>query len=118
VNELQIEEAQLLRLNDDGQIQELTLFGPPLPGLTAVMAGIGPALLRRLGQATLAPLVGAAVAPLATLTRLGERYLVPLGDPSRSTSHQELHRPDQGTTTTIGASRRPTRRRPREPAIW
>lgn len=42
-----IEEAQLLRLDNGGLITEITLFGRPLPGLTAVMADIGPRLLRR-----------------------------------------------------------------------
>ena len=36
------EEAQLLRFDRDGLITELTLFGRPLPGVTAVMAAIGP----------------------------------------------------------------------------
>jgi hypothetical protein len=40
------EEAQLLRFADAGQTQEVTLFGRPLPGLTAVMRGIGPELMR------------------------------------------------------------------------
>ncbi|MQA13441.1 MAG: nuclear transport factor 2 family protein [Pseudonocardiaceae bacterium] len=77
------EEAQLLRFDPDGLIVELTLFGRPLPGLTAVMAAIGPALLRRQARPTRARAIGAATAPLATMTRLGERHLVPLVDPGR-----------------------------------
>jgi SnoaL-like domain len=79
----EIEEAQLLRFDSDGLIRELTLFGRPLPGLTAVMAGIGPKMLRRQGRPGLARLVGLATSPLAAITRLGDRRMVPLADPSR-----------------------------------
>jgi hypothetical protein len=79
----QIEEAQLLRFSAQGLIAELTLFGRPLPGLTAVMASIGPVLLRRQGRAGLAIAVAAATRPLAVTTRLGEHRLVPLADPGR-----------------------------------
>jgi hypothetical protein len=78
-----LEEAQLLRLDADGLITEITLFGRPLPGLTAVMADIGPRLLRRQNRPGLARLVTLATTPLAAMTRLGERHLVPLADPAR-----------------------------------
>jgi hypothetical protein len=81
-----IEEAQLLRLAENGLIQELTLFGRPLPGLTAVMADIGPRLLNRQGRPGLARVVRFATAPLAAVTRLGDHRLVPLADPARSRS--------------------------------
>ena len=84
VGNIALEECQLLRLDDAQRIAELTVFGRPLPALTAVLAGIGPRLLRRQGHGRMAPIAGAAVAPLAALTRLGEQYLVPLGDPARS----------------------------------
>lgn len=79
----QFEEAQLLRFDADGLITELTLFGRPLPGVTAVMASIGPALLHRRGKPVVARLIAAATRPLAALTRLGEARLVPLADPDR-----------------------------------
>lgn len=84
----EIEEAQLLRLEHSGLIRELTLFGRPLPGLTAVMADIGPRLLRRQGRPGLARVVNLATAPLAVMTRLGERRLVPLADPNRRSQDQ------------------------------
>ncbi len=84
VGDIDVEEAQLLRLDPGGRIREITLFGRPLPALTAVMAGMGPRLLRRQGNANLAPVVTAAIAPLAFLTKLGEHRLVPLGDPNRN----------------------------------
>jgi hypothetical protein len=77
------EEAQLLRFDPDGLIVELTLFGRPLPGLTAVMAAIGPTLLHRRGRPLTARVVGAVTKPLAAITRIGERRLVPLADPNR-----------------------------------
>jgi hypothetical protein len=78
----QFEEAQLVRLDPDGLIIELTLFGRPLPGVTAVMAEIGPALLRRQGRPGRARVVAAATKPLAAMTRLGEAHLVPLAKPA------------------------------------
>lgn len=81
---IDLEEAQLLRFDSDGLITELTFFGRPLPGLTAVMADIGPRLLRRQGRPGLARVVGLATGPLAAMTRLGEKRLVPLADPARS----------------------------------
>jgi hypothetical protein len=80
----EVEEAQLLRLDADGRIRELTLFGRPLPVVTAIMAELGPRLLRRQGRPGLARVVRLATAPLAVLTRLGERRLVPLADPKRA----------------------------------
>jgi hypothetical protein len=79
-----VEEAQLLRFDADGRITELTLFGRPLPGVTAVMVGIGGPLLRRQGRPVVARLIGAAVAPLAVLTRVGEKRVVPLADPAKA----------------------------------
>jgi hypothetical protein len=79
----ELEEAQLLRLGDAGLIRELTLFGRPLPALTAVMAGIGPRLLRRQGRPRLATVVNVATVPLHAMVRLGEQRLLPLADPGR-----------------------------------
>lgn len=78
----EFEEAQLLRFDAEGRIGQLTLFGRPLPGVTAVMAGIGPRLVRRQGRPVLAVVVGAAVTPMAAVTRLGDRHVVPRTDPN------------------------------------
>jgi hypothetical protein len=82
------EEAQLLRLNHEGLITEITLFGRPLPGLTAVMRRIAPVILRRQGRPQLGGLVAAATTPLHALTTSGERRLVPLADPRRPPGFQ------------------------------
>lgn len=78
------EEAQLLRLDDGGLISELTFFGRPLPGVTAVMRRIGPAILRRQGRGRFASVIGLAAGPLHGLTSSGERYLMPLAAPGRA----------------------------------
>lgn len=83
-----VEEAQLLRLDASNRIRELTLFGRPLPALTSVMADIGPRLLCRHRRPALARLVGALTAPVAVLTRVGERRIVPLADPGRPPRNQ------------------------------
>ncbi|MFC7544842.1 nuclear transport factor 2 family protein [Plantactinospora sp. GCM10030261] len=77
----EVEEAQLVRLDAAGQIREITLFGRPLPALTAVMAEIGPRLLRRQSRPGLARMIGMATRPLAVLTRLGEHRMVPMAAP-------------------------------------
>lgn len=78
-----VEEAQLLRFDEAGLISEMTFFGRPLPALTEVLAQLGPKLVRRQGRRGLAAVIGAATKPLAVLTRLGERRLVPLANPNR-----------------------------------
>lgn len=47
VNGLYLEEANLLRLNDNGLIKEMTVFMRPLPGLLALAAELASALARR-----------------------------------------------------------------------
>jgi len=82
VRGIAVEEAQLLRL-DDGLIREVTFFGRPLPALTAVMTGIAGPMLRGQGRPNLGRAITAATAPLAAMTRLGEKRIVPLADPNR-----------------------------------
>ncbi len=77
-----LEEAQLLRLDDDGQIDEITIFGRPLPALTTVMAALGPKLVRGQGRRGFARFLTATGAPLAWATRFAERRLVPKTDPA------------------------------------
>lgn len=79
-----VEEAQLLRFDGDGLITEVTLYGRPLPGVTAVMTGIAGPLLRRQGRPLMGRVLTAATAPLALLTRVGERRIVPLADPAKA----------------------------------
>jgi hypothetical protein len=74
----ELHEAALISLDEDGLVKEITMWVRPLPALTALMAAIGPRLARATGRPGLPLLVGAAVKPLAAMTRLGDRTLVPL----------------------------------------
>ncbi len=84
VADREFEEAQLLRLDGDGLIRELTLFGRPLPALTGLMSRLGPELARRQGRPALARFLGASTAPLHAMTLLGDRRVVPLAEPKRT----------------------------------
>ena len=76
------EETLLLTLDDQDKITEITLFIRPLPGLTAVMAALGPALARRNGRSRMtANVLRAMTAPLAAITRSGDRMGIKLALP-------------------------------------
>jgi hypothetical protein len=76
-----LEEAQLLRLDDAGLIQEITLFIRPLPALTGLMSALGPKLARQQGRPRLAVFLAASAAPLHALARAGDQRIVPLAAP-------------------------------------
>lgn len=84
VAEQELEEVQLIRLDDSAMINEVSLFVRPLPAITALMAALGPELARRQGHARLASVLGGLTRPLAFMTRVGDRRIVPLVDPNRS----------------------------------
>ncbi|SEH01532.1 SnoaL-like domain-containing protein [Nonomuraea solani] len=75
---LEMHEAVLLEVGEDGLITEVTMWIRPLPALTAMMAALGPGMARATGRRGLPLLVGAAVRPLAAMTRFGDKVLVPL----------------------------------------
>lgn len=77
----QLEEAQLVRLDEAGQISELTLFARPLPALTGLMRTLGPELARQQRRPALGALLTASTAPLHAMTRFGEQRIVPLAAP-------------------------------------
>lgn len=78
VGRLRLHEAAQLEFDEEGLIREITMWIRPLPALTALMAALGPRLARQKGTPGLPLLVGAAVGPLAAMTRFGDRTLVPL----------------------------------------
>jgi hypothetical protein len=87
VNGQPFEETLLLTLDDEGRIAGITLFIRPLPGLTAVMAALGPALARRNGRSRLASgALRVLTAPLAAATRSGDKFGVGLALPKRHAS--------------------------------
>ncbi|MFB4263357.1 nuclear transport factor 2 family protein [Nonomuraea sp. GTA35] len=88
----EIHEAAVAEFGEDGLIRDLTLWIRPLPALTAMMAALGPGLARAAGRPAVSLLVAAAVKPLAAMTALGDRTLVPLVTRSR----REGARPKRG----------------------
>lgn len=81
VGSQRFEEAQLLRLDDNAQIREITLFGRPMPALTALMVTLGPELARRQGRRGLAALLRASAAPVHSMVTFGDHRVVPLTAP-------------------------------------
>ncbi len=78
------EETLLLTVDDREKITEITLFIRPLPGLTAVMAALGPALARRNGRSRFAAAVlRVMTAPLVAATRTGDRVGIKLALPRK-----------------------------------
>ncbi len=76
------EEAQLLRLDDQARIKEITLFGRPMPALTALMISAGSELARGQGRRGVAALMRASAAPVHAMVTFGARRLVPLTRPT------------------------------------
>ena len=78
------EEAQLMRLNEQGKIVEATLMIRPLPAQTALMDTIGPQLARRFGLSrAVAALMPMMLKPLAFLARVVDRRGVSMVKPHR-----------------------------------
>jgi ketosteroid isomerase-like protein len=75
------EEVQLLRFDNTGRIIEISLYGRPLPALTALMITLGPKLARRQGRRGLAALLRATSAPVHAMVTFGDRRVVPLTRP-------------------------------------
>jgi hypothetical protein len=65
-----IEETMRIRLDDQARINDITIFVRPLPGLTAMLAGLGPKLARSRPRAAA---VSATTRPLALITRLTDK---------------------------------------------
>lgn len=70
------EEVQLLRLDDEAKIKEITLFGRPMPALTALMTTLGPELARQQGRRGLAALMRASTIPVHAMVTFGDRSMV------------------------------------------
>jgi len=70
IGDQELDEVQILRMNEDGKVREITMYVRPLPGLTALMAALAPKLA---GSRWRAALLAAMSRPLATMTRLGDK---------------------------------------------
>ncbi len=68
------EETTLVRLDEQARIAEVTLWIRPLPGITAMMAELGPRLARQYGRPCTAVAVSALTKPLVFMTRVGDRF--------------------------------------------
>ena len=67
----EIEMVDHLRLDQDGRIEEMTVFFRPLPAVAAALRAIGAGLGRRKSRARGA-VISALTLPLAAMTRMGD----------------------------------------------
>jgi hypothetical protein len=72
VGGVEFEEVQLLRLNDQGLVREITLFFRPLPALPALAQGITRTLIAKRSRPR-SLLLRFLAAPLVAITRIGDR---------------------------------------------
>jgi hypothetical protein len=70
-----LDQTTRVRLNDRGEIFEITLFFRPLPGLAALTAAIAPAVARSRHGALRATIAALLLRPLALMTGLGDRLV-------------------------------------------
>lgn len=70
-------EAQRLRLDATGLIDEITLYVRPLPALTLLMTRLGPELARRNARPGMARLIPLAGGMMHAMARTGERRIMP-----------------------------------------
>lgn len=80
VDGLRVQFCDYLKLRDDGLIEEMTVFFRPLPATTAAMRRIGGGLGRRRSKLR-GHLINTMTAPLALMTRAGDRLGVRLLQP-------------------------------------
>ena len=76
----EMDEIQVLRLNDQGKIYDITMYVRPLPGLTLLASRLAPRLAPSRWRAILLTLM---LRPLALMTRFGDRIGVRLVQPGR-----------------------------------
>lgn len=80
VEGMRIQFCDYLKLRDDGLIEEMTVFFRPLPATAAAMRQIGGGLGRRRSELR-GRLINTMTAPLALMTRAGDRLGVRLLQP-------------------------------------
>lgn len=86
-----IDATYLITIDDHDRISELTLFIRPLPGLTALMAALGPPIARRYGRSRFtAGLLRMMTAPLVLATRAGDRTGISLALPAKGSPARRL----------------------------
>jgi hypothetical protein len=70
-----LDQTTRVRLNERGEIFEITLFFRPLPGLAALTAAIAPAVARSRHGALRATIASLLLRPLALMTGFGDRLV-------------------------------------------
>jgi hypothetical protein len=70
-----LDQTTRVRLNERGEIFEITLFFRPLPGLAALTAAIAPAVARSRHGAFRGAVAALLLRPLALMTGLGDRLV-------------------------------------------
>jgi hypothetical protein len=66
----ELEGIDLLRLDDQGRVKEITVFFRPFPGVAAFLSAMGPKLGRRRGGTGRAAALAAGGAPVSALMRI------------------------------------------------
>jgi SnoaL-like protein len=69
VNGKELEGIDLLRFDDEGRVNEITVFFRPFPGVAAFLSAMGPKIGRKRGGSGRAAILSAAGAPVAGLMR-------------------------------------------------
>jgi hypothetical protein len=75
VREVELEAMNLVRLNDTGQIVELTVFIRPLPALATLFSALPPRVSARRRGPLMGALVGILGRPLAFALRTADRFV-------------------------------------------
>jgi hypothetical protein len=75
VGGVEMEQAHRLSLNERGEIEEITVFFRPLPGLAALTCALGPRVAEARHGRTRGVLARLLLAPLGVFTRVGDRLI-------------------------------------------
>jgi hypothetical protein len=77
IGKVDVEEATRIKLDDQARITDVTLWFRPLPGLTALLAALGPRLAGRQSRSKAAAAT-LMTRPLAAMTKHGDKAAVRL----------------------------------------
>lgn len=80
---IDLHEAQLLDLDEHGDIAGITIFLRPLPAATRLLEALGPRIVRRQGRRGVAALLTVAGGFLHRVAASGDRRFLPLAAPPR-----------------------------------
>jgi hypothetical protein len=75
VGGVEMEQAHRVSLNENGEIEEITVFFRPLPGLAALTCELGPRVAQARHGRARGILARLLLAPLAVFTNIGDRLI-------------------------------------------